>query len=614
MSPTDLTEAESSAADVRWRLDELLGGADPEALLHRADELADRVSRVKGRVAELTTDDLVDVMNALAACREALARAGAYAALRHAENSLDEERGALVAKVEEASTQIATKTLFFELEWVALDDETVERHLADERLEFCAHHLRSLRRYRDHLLSEAEERILAETSVVGSRAWTRLFEEITSELQVALEDPAASAAGLQTGTQVTLERALALLHHPDREVRRTAAESVSESLARGVRTRAFILNTIALDKAVEDRLRGYPTWLSSRNLENETSDQAVEALTQAVVRRYDIPARWYEAKARILGLDELADYDRMASVAATERTFAWSQAVELVLDAYSSFAAELAEAASRFFDEGWIDAPSLPGKRPGAFCHYTVPSHHPYILLNWTGRPRDVMTLAHELGHGVHAWLARDQGIFHQSSPLTLAETASVFGEALAQRELLRRVDDPDLRFSLLAEALEDSIATVFRQIAMLRFEDRVHTHRRESGELSVSMLAETWRQTQAEMLGPAVKLTEGYGHWWSYVPHFIFAPGYVYAYAFGQLFALALYARWEMEGEAFTPAYLELLRAGGSRPPAELGKIVDCDLEDPSFWDAGLQMLDRRLEATLDAARRTGRLEGGEP
>jgi oligoendopeptidase F len=370
-----------------------------------------------------------------------------------------------------------------------------------------------------------------------------------------------------------------------------------------------VYNTLLLDKSVDDRLRRYPSWVSSRNLSNEASDASVQALVDAVVARYDIAQRWYATKAQVLGVERIADFDRMASVASDESTVGWSAARGLVLDAYASFSPELADVARRFFEESWIDAPTVEGKRPGAFCAYTVPSHHPYVLLNWTGRNRDVLTLAHELGHGLHAYLAREQGVFHQSTPLTLAETASVFGEAVTNNALLEQIDDPAQRFALLASTVEDSIATVFRQVAMNRFEDAVHNARRDEGELSVDRFGEVWADTQTAMLGESVELTDGYRTWWSYIPHFIGSPGYVYAYAYGQLLALSVYARYRERGGDFVPSYLELLRAGGSLPPEELGRIVDCDLADPGFWDAGLDIVDGQLDAAIEAARAAGRL-----
>jgi len=475
--------------------------------------------------------------------------------------------------------------------------------LADPSLDFVSHYLRSVRRYRDHLLTEPEERILNEKSITGASAWGRLFSEQTSAITVELTEADGST---RTGA---LEEGLARLQHPDREVRRAAADAVTAGLAPGLRTRGFIFNTLLNDKSIDDRLRSYPAWVSSRNLSNEASDESVEALIAAVKNRYDIPQRWYRLKAQILGLDRLADYDRMASVADAESQIGWSDARDLVLDAYRSFSPDLADVAGRFFKEGWIDAPMREGKRPGAFCAYTVPTHHPYLLLNWTSRTRDVLTLAHELGHGLHAYLARDQGVFHQSTPLTLAETASVFGETVTNGRLLSTLDDPNERLALLASIIEDSIATVFRQVAMNRFEHAVHTSRRTEGELSVDRFGELWADTQTEMLGDAVEVTEGYRTWWSYIPHFISTPGYVYAYSYGQLLALSVYHQYETQGSDFVPRYLHLLSAGGSMAPSELGRIVGVDLDDPEFWTGGLDIIDAKLEAAEAAAHAANRL-----
>jgi oligoendopeptidase F len=390
---------------------------------------------------------------------------------------------------------------------------------------------------------------------------------------------------------------------PDREVRRSTAEAVTAALEPGLRTRAYIYNTIAQDKAADDRLRSYPSWIASRNLSNEASDESVQALIEAVRANYDLPRRWYRLKAGLLGLDRLADYDRMASVATEEVQVEWADATEIVLTSFREFSPVLADTAQRFFDERWIDAPVRPAKRGGAFCAYTVPSVHPYVMLNYTSRRRDVLTLAHELGHGLHAALAQPRGVLEQHTPLTLAETASVFGETLVFRRLLDAAETPASRLALLAENIEGSIATVFRQVAMNRFEDRVHTTRREEGELSVDRLAEVWVQSQEEMLGDSVDITPGYRTWWSYVPHFIGTPGYVYAYAYGQLLALSVYGRYLDEGEEFVPRYIELLSAGGSRSPEELAAIAGLDLADPEFWNNGLKLVRGQLDAAEEAA-----------
>jgi oligoendopeptidase F len=593
---TDLT-----AADVVWDLAPLLPRPGDDGLtqvLDRADARAGDLATRRGKVAELDAGALAEFMTGLAEVNDLIGRAGSYAGLDFASDTTDPARGARMQGVEDRATQIATKLLFFEIEWAEVPDDTAEKLLADQRLEFARHHLRAARRYRPHLLSEPEEIVLTEKSVTGRSAWERLFEEQVSGIKVELD-----------GETTTLESALARLHAPDGEVRRTAAEAITAGLQPGLRTRAFVLNTLLSDKSVDDRLRHYNSWIASRNLSNEASDESVQALVDAVQRRYAIPQRWYALKAKLLGKERIADYDRMASVANVEAEIGWNAAKDLVLDAYASFSGELADTARLFFDEPWIDAPARAGKRPGAFCAYTVPSHHPYLLLNWTSSRRDVLTLAHELGHGLHAYLARGQGVFHQTTPLTLAETASVFGETVTFGRLLDEVDDPQGRLALLASNLEDQIATVFRQIAMNRFENAMHNARRDEGELSVERFGELWQQSQHAMLGDAVEITDGYRCWWSYIPHFIATPGYVYAYAYGQLLALSVYAQYEARGADFVPQYLDVLRAGGSMAPEALGKLVDVDLADPEFWDRGLDIIERRLEETVRAAEAAGRI-----
>ena len=604
-APDAATDPELEA--VAWDLSPLLddGGGDPgaavDAMLAIAQERADAIAaRHAGKVDELDGPGLVALMREFGELQEIAGRAGSYAILNFSGDTADPARGALLQRMQEKATAIETALLFFELEWAALDDARAEELLAAEGLDFARHHLRSMRRYRPHLLSEPEERIFSERALTGRTAWARLFEEQASAITVELPDATEPVA---------LEVAMARLYSPEREVRRDTAERVTNALDPGLRTRAFAFNTLLADKMVEDRLRSYPHWLASRNLSNEATDESVQALVDAVRARYEVPRRWYRLKAQLLGVDKLADYDRLAPVSADEEHVGWTEARELVLDSYGSFSGELGDLAKRFFDERWIDAPVRPNKRGGAFCAYTVPSAHPYVLLNYTYRRRDVMTLAHELGHGVHAALGGRQGVFHMSTPLTLAETASVFGEQIVFGRLLEQAGTPDSRLALLTETVDGAVATVFRQIAMNRFEHLVHTERREAGELSVDRFGELWIESQSELLGDAIDLTDGYRSWWSYIPHFIGAPGYVYAYAYGQLLALAVYGRYEEEGDAFVPAYLELLSAGGSMPPEELGRIVGVDLADPGFWDLGLAIVDRQLEAAENAAKDAGRL-----
>jgi oligoendopeptidase F len=584
--------------EVAWDLDPLVDGEGPEGadrLLADADERAARFAEAHaGRVAELDGPGLAAAMSEVEAIVDLIGRAGSYAMLRFSVDTADHANGALLARVQEKATAVETKLVFFELEWAALDDARVDELLEADGLDTTRHHLRTLRRYRPHLLSEPEEKLMTEKALTGRDAWTRLFSEVTSSIRVELPD---------ADEGVPLDVALSRLMAPDGEIRRTTAEAVNAALEPGLRTRAYVFNTLLQDKSVDDRLRSYPSWIASRNLANEASDESVQALLETVRANYDLPQRWYRLKAQLLGVDRLRDYDRMASVAEEEVTVDWPDATELVLTSFHDFSPTLGDLAQRFFDERWIDAPVRPNKRGGAFCAYTTPTVHPFVLLNYTSRRRDVLTLAHELGHGLHAGLARPRGPLEQHTPLTVSETASVFGETLVFRRLLDAAETPQSRLALLAENIEGSIATVFRQTAMNRFEELVHTARRGEGELSVDQFGELWHQSQAELLGDAVEITDGYRMWWSYVPHFIGTPGYVYAYAYGQLLALSVYQRYLEEGEEFVPRYLELLAAGGSRSPEDLAAIAGLDLADPSFWAKGLDLVREQLEAAEAAA-----------
>lgn len=587
-----------------WDIDTLVerrGEAGVEELLNEARERARRLAKNKGKVAGFTGSELGTFMAELGAIRELVGRASSFARLASAADTSDEALGALMQMADERATEISTLLLFFDLEWNEVDDQTAETLMADPTVDQARHHLQVLRRYRDHLLSEPEERILAEKSVTSVSAWQRLFTDLTAAIEVDLD-----------GEKATLEEALSRQLHHDREVRRSSAAAISEALRPGLRTRAFIYNMLAQDKATEDRLRRYGHWLQSFNLSQEASDASVEALVSAVRSRYDLVHRWYELKARIFGIEKLAYYDRNAAVSSDDAEMEWPEAARIVRECYDSFSEELGSLVGRFFAERWIDVPARPGKAPGAFCAPTVASHHPYVLLNFTGRRRDALILAHELGHGVHQALGASQGPFHHSSPLTVAETASVFGETIVFNRLLDMSESPASRFALLAEKVEGAIATVFRQVAMNRFENRVHNTRRSEGELSIERFGDLWFETQAEQLGPYVELDDDYRVWWSYIPHFIHVPGYVYAYAFGQLLAVSVYRIYEQRGADFVPSYLEMLSAGGSRSPEELARIVDCDLADPSFWDGGLAVIERDLSLAEDAAREAGLSDQG--
>ena len=585
MTTTELTGAE----DVAWDLSDLYESGDDPRIEHDVEE-ADAAAaafreRYYGRIAELSAAELVEAIEERERIESIFTRAIYFAHLRFSTDMGDSPRGALLARLTEKGAALDTQLLFFGLELADLDDATADALLADAALERWQHWLRSVRKFRPYILTEPEEKILTEKSVSGVSAWDRLYDELLGALRVDLD-----------GTETSFEEAMAKLYNGDRDERRRASEAVTVALDPGLRTRTFIFNTIVVDKSIDDRLRGYETWISARNLRNDTTDEAVQALIDATVARYDVVQRYYRLKARLMGLDRLSFYDRMAPIGEDPTKASWDEAQQIVHDAYADFSGEVGDIVGRFFREGWIDAPVRENKRPGAFCATNVPGVHPYVFMNFTGDRRSILTLAHELGHGLHGYLAQPLGLFNANTPLTTAETASVFGEALTFKRLLTIEDDPARRLNLLAGRIEDSIATVFRQIAMNRFEDEVHTARREEGELSMEKLEELWLETQTQMFGDSVDI-DGYGSWWSYIPHFMGSPGYVYAYAYGFLFALSIFRKYELEGSAMVEPYVAVLRAGGSKPPEELAEIVGLDLTNPQIWESGIDALAAELD-----------------
>jgi oligoendopeptidase F len=582
------------AAGVRWDLSHLFASPDDPALEAALDEglagARDFAARYRGQVATLDAEALARALDSYEAIQEPVARAGAYAGLLFAADTATPRHGALLQRVQERSTEIRNELLFFELEWVAVADDVAEALLEAPALARRRHLLESMRRYRPHVLSEPEERILGETANTGRNAFGRLFDELMAGMTFEVTRDGET---LELGE----EEVLSLLYAPEREVRREGARSLTAGLREHARTLSFIFNTLVQDKALDDRLRRYPGFMDARNLANEIDGASVDSLLDACVARYPLVARYYRLKARLLGLDTLADYDRYAPVGEVKGTRSFDEARRIVLDAYGDFSPRMAEVAERFFREHWIDAELRAGKRGGAFSASTVPSVHPYVLLNYTGNLRDVMTVAHELGHGVHQLMAAPRGLFEQDTPLTTAETASVFGEMLVFRRLMREESDPGVRLSLLCGKLEDAFATVFRQVAMTRFEQSLHAARRAEGELPIERINALWMEANRPMFGDSVALGDDYAWWWLYIPHFVHSPFYCYAYAYGELLVLALLHRYDEEGDAFVPRYLELLAAGGSDTPAALLSRIGLDVTDPSFWDGGLALLESLVE-----------------
>jgi oligoendopeptidase F len=595
MTTTELTGAE----EIAWDLSDLYDGHDDPRLEEHIEEAEQAAAafreRYHGKVAELGPAELADAIAERERIEEVLTRVGYFAHLHFATDMADAPRGALVARITEKGAALDTQLLFFGLEIADLSDEAADALLASPELERWQHWVKSLRKFRPYLLSEPEEKIVTEKTVSGVSAWGRLYEELLGALRVQLD-----------GAEISFEEAMSRLYSADRGVRHASSEAITEALEPGLRTRTFIFNTIIVDKWIDDRLRGYPTWISARNLRNDTTDEAVQALVDATVSRYDVPQRYYTLKAKLLGLDRITFYDRFAPIGDDPSRVGWDEAKDVVVGAYADFAQDAGDIVERFFADRWIDAPVRDNKRTGAFCATTVPGVHPYVLMNYTGDRRSVLTLAHELGHGLHGVLAQPLGLFNADTPLTTAETASVFGEALTFKRLLELEEDPRRRLNLLAGRIEDSIATVFRQVAMNRFEDAVHTGRRDQGELAPERLEELWLQTQRHLFGDSVD-ADGYGTWWSYIPHFLSTPGYVYAYAYGFLFALAIFRRYELEGESMVDPYFEVLRSGGSKPPEELARIVGLDLTDPSIWASGIDALAEELDQAEALANEIG-------
>lgn len=522
-----------------------------------------------------------------------------YARLLHAADTLNPKHGSLLSEAQEALTAVLTRVMFFEVDWIAAGEEEATAVIESPLCARWRHFLSSLRRYRPHTLTEAEEIVLAEKAATGRSAFCRLFDEMTSLAKFEIE---------LKGERKTLNQseALALLYDADREVRSAAHAGFTKGLEQNSRLATFILNTVLRDHAVDNRLKHYTDPAESRHLANEIESESVEALMFACEKRRDMVQDYYRLKGRLLGVDPLYDYDRYAPVQIEGVSIPecdWQRACEMVHASFLEFSPVMGRIAREFLDKCWIDGDPRPGKRGGAFCSLTVPSVHPYILLNFTGKLNDAMTLAHELGHGVHQYLARPQGLLQQSSPLTLAETASVFGEMLVFDRLVKEQTNPKVRLALLCQKLEDSFATVFRQVVLTRFEQRIHSARAER-ELSTGDLDQLWLDSNLPMHGEVVKLTDSYKRWWSYIGHFIHSPFYCYAYSFGELLVLALWSQYRRQGPSFVPKYIELLKAGGSDTPARLVSKVGLDIKDPGFWDSGLSILEEILREAQRLAR----------
>lgn len=588
-------DKESLGAMPQWDLSDLYSGPDAPEIKKDLKEAAAEATRMKatyqGRLADLAKDGgkLIDAILDYEKLSDLAGKLGSYAGLYYVLNQTDPARAKFNADVSEALTKLSTDLIFFELELNQIEDAVIEEALKHESLKRYKPWFEDLRKEKPHQLDERIETLFTEKSQTSRAAWNRLFDETMSSLRFTVKGQKEP---------LSLEPTLNFLSDADEKKRKAASEALSKVFTANLPLFARITNTLAKDKEISDRWHNFKDVSDSRNLANRVEGPVVDALVSSVRAAYPLLShRYYAMKAKWLGKKKLASWDRNAPLPdKPERTISWTEAEDIVLRAYKGFAPEMAEIAKQFFEKNWIDAPVKPGKAPGAFSASTVPSVHPYVMMNYLGKPRDVMTLAHELGHGVHQWLARTQGPLLAQTPLTLAETASVFGEMLTFRALIAETKDAREKKAMLASKVEDMINTVVRQIAFYTFERKVHEARRQ-GELTAEQINGFWMEVQAESLGPAIDLKPGYEVFWTYIPHFIHSPFYVYAYAFGDCLVNSLYGLYAEAHPGFVAKYFELLKAGGSKHHSELLAPFGLDARDPEFWNKGLKVIEGMID-----------------
>ncbi|CAN5562836.1 M3 family oligoendopeptidase [soil metagenome] len=583
-----MSSTQIAPPNVRWDLTTLFDDMNDPRIdavwvdaMARVDAFA---AQYRGKIdsPDLTAQTLLESLQEAEAITNEVAKPLTFASLMFAVDSADPKIGAFMQKQREKATVLSVKMMFSELELQKASSEVIDRLLKDPLLANYTHFIETTRAYSKYRLSEAEEIVLEETANTGSRAWVRLFEEVTANHVYHLRRPGSDA-----DEETTEQELLALLRQPDRALRQAAADSFTKGLGELQRVLVFNYNNLLQDKAVEDRLRGMEYPEKSRHLSNELDKETVDLVIRTCKANYDLVARFYRVKRDILGLDELTHIDRYAPLFESEGYVSWEQARKTVLESFAQFSLEMSRRAQEFFDQNWIDAEPRKGKGGGAFCSYVTPDTHPYVMQNYMSKADDVMTLAHELGHGVHASLSREQSYFNFHGTLPLAELASTFGEMLVFENVTAEADLKD-KLALYAEKIEGVFATVFRQAAMFSFEQRAHESRRAEGELDAEKFGQIWHEELQAMFGDSVKLGDQHRLWWSYVGHFIFAPFYVYAYSFGELLVLSLYQMAKKEGPSFADKYIEVLKLGGSKTPQELMSIVGVDLHSEAFWQGG--------------------------
>lgn len=572
-----------------WDLSDLYAGPEDPALLRglgRAEKAAAAFAkRYRGRLGgALSARQLRKILGEYERILESIGRAGAYAFLRYAEAPGDHERGALYQKVTSRVTAVSQELLFLDLELARIGPQRLRRLVADRQLTRYRHHLEKVLAYAPHRLSEAEERLLQERNLTGEHAFTRLFDTEHAGKRYTVKTG-------RTSREVSGTAAIDLLFEPDRRVRQAAAAGFSAGLEEMGQRSAFIFNTLLEDKRVVDRYRRYSTPEASRHLSNEIDAAMVDTMVTVVVESYPLVQDFYRFKRELLGVRKLYSYDRLAPVGVGTRQWSWRQARDIVLTAFERFSPRYAAVAAEFFERNWIDAGSRSTKRGGAFCHPVTPGVHPWVLMNYAGGFRDVLTLAHELGHAIHFRLMAKHGYLNMDVPLTIAETASVFSEMLVFDYLRSTITDPAELLPLLVGKIENIFNTIFRQVAFYRFEQDIHAAR-VLGELSPAQFNSCWLERQREMFGSSLEFAPGYDWWWSYISHFVHSPFYVYAYAFGELLTLALYEQHREGVPGFTERYLKLLSAGGTAAPAELLQPLGINLTEWSFWEGGIEII----------------------
>jgi oligoendopeptidase F len=600
-----MSEHKSSAQGIEWNFEGLYNSLDDPRLKGDMQAAYDRAKAFEAKYRPLlnpgmTPAQLRAALDELEAIARDIRKPTTYAFLRFAQNSLSKEAGAAKQMAAEYDVKVNGPLIFVELAWNAMDDATAKRLMDAPEVAKYRHLLHAKRLMKPHQLSEPEEKLMDALSLSGKVAFIRLFDETMGKTQVSVK--------MEGKVQkMPMDGAIALLYDPDRSKRKAAHKGITEALATNRDLLTFIFNTLVQHHATIDEFRRFPHPAKARNLANEVDDETVESLKAAVAKNIAVVERYYKLKGRILGLRKQKDYDRYAPVTQEVDVCDYGQGKAMTLAAYTAFNPDFGRIAQEFFDKGWIDADPRQGKEGGAFSGSTSSDHHPYILLNYTDTVGDAMTMAHEMGHGIHQYLARKQGDLQMDTSLCMAETASIMGEMMLFTSLVEKEQDPKKRLNLLTGKIESIFASVVRQIMMNRFETRLHTARREKGELTAEQINEIWLDENRWMFGKSVDMTDEYGSWWSYVLHFVHYPFYTYAYAFGELMVLSLYEEYRKQGKAFVPRYVEMLSAGGSEYPKDLMAKMGLDITRPEFWQNGMDLIARMVDQAEAEAEKLG-------